>query len=196
MPVLRNRPLLYRARRPFDLQQRAGLLLGTQGLLSDNFRDRATVASITNVWVDQDGAWGQGDDAFASDTLLVAGTDYALRIDGPFGSTSGKLVRLGGRPWPGVIQRPGHRLVANLAEGRGNIKVTYVGGYATIPADLVMLANQLVGLVAKRLDGQQIQSERLDEHSYTLASSKEAKDTIVGANDILRRYRGRKWMVA
>lgn len=72
MPVLRNRPLLYRARRPFDLQQRVGLLLGTQGLVSDNFRDRATV-SVSN-----------GFDGYGADVLWVVRS-------GAFSCSQGKL---------------------------------------------------------------------------------------------------------
>lgn len=56
MPIFRNRPLLPSRPRRYsvDLQKRVGLLLGTQGLLSDSFDRRATVAS-------SDGFDGYGD---------------------------------------------------------------------------------------------------------------------------------------
>lgn len=154
------------------------------------------VSSITNVWLDTDGHWGQGDDPFADADLLVAGTDYALRIDQSDGtSLSGMLMKLGGC-WPGVVRRSGARLVGEYAAGLGNIKVSYVGGYETVPYDITMAANQLVGWALARQDGQQMKSETLDEYSYTMGDLKEGLASVAGYSSILARYRGRRWVVA
>lgn len=154
------------------------------------------VQSITTVYEDSSGLWGQGADAFAAATLLTAGADYALDLDQPDGtSLSGLLYRVGGI-WPGRVVRYGNRLTAGYEHGRGNLKITYVGGYATVPYDLALAANQLVGWAMARKDGQQMKSERLDEYSYTMGDLKEALTSVVGAASILAKYRGRKWVVA
>lgn len=184
-----------------DIRRRIERGTVTQYLNGNNqeslrLRETPVVPDDMQVFVDSTGYSGQGPNAFGAETELTQGTDYYLPVDQEDGtSLSGLLVRIG-CVWPGRIVRSGNRLVAERVDGQRNIKVVYTGGYLTVPEDLVMLANQLVGWVAKRLDGQQIQSERIDEYSYTMAGSKEAQNSIVGASDTIKRYRGGKWVVA
>src|SRR4051812_47333966 len=60
-------------------------------------RPVAADPTLLSVYLDPSGFFGHGTNAFAADTLLAEGTDYALDRDQPDGSSrSGVFYRLGG----------------------------------------------------------------------------------------------------
>lgn len=107
---------------------------------------RRPVASITSIYVDANGYWGQGSDPFPATTLLVAGTDYALIRDEKAGATrsiAGMVRRLassiagsgwyGGAPmYPGGTLTNFGRSKPVWPVGEGNIKATYVAGFTSL----------------------------------------------------------------
>lgn len=114
------------------------------------------VQSVTNVYVDNSGYYGQAAGAFASSTVLVAGQDYAIIKDDPKYPTYSKsgIVRwLGGAAvgWglsafhpPGLLTSGVHH--SGWPRGSGNIKVVYTSGWTTaeMPKDLKWVALRLV----------------------------------------------------
>ena len=143
---------------------------GSQSLLLNQL----PVQSIVSVHEDRDGYFGEGDDAFSSATTLLAGTDYVLRKDAATTvetSQSGILYRIG-QTWP----RPGDRSRGQLASSPGlslgNIKVVYIAGWASIPADIQYAANRLVtSMLESRKRAGHLQSESIEDYSYTYSSS-------------------------
>ena len=108
--------------------------------------NQTPVQSITSVNEDRDGFYGDGTDAFPASSLLVQGADYVLRKDDATNtevSKSGILYRIN-KVWP----RPHSGIRGQLASapglGLGNIKVVYVAGWATVPADITFAANKLI----------------------------------------------------
>jgi len=106
--------------------------------------NRRPVTVITTVAVDAGGYYNKGTSPFASATEWTDGQDFAaLRLDASE-SNPGILISLQ-KPGKSQIMRSGQS--SNLGvwpKGRGNIKVTYTAGYATIPNDLRLAANLLV----------------------------------------------------
>lgn len=136
------------------------------------------VQSITEMRMDSLGAYGQAAGQFDSTTILIAGQDYSLMLDQPPGSRCGLVRRLGiryGGGWFDYMSQP-HSLAGVFGAvwpiGDGNIKVTYVVGFAPrdVPFDLkhaaAMLAVRLY--LTRKTAGQLYQSERLGEYSYQL----------------------------
>lgn len=103
--------------------------------------DTNPVLSVSEVRVDQTGGYGQVPDTFGADTVLTAGVDYFLKLDGKGAfagaSMTGLLFRRG-RSW-GYSRNWKQGLLASSREPvAGTIKVTYAGGYTaeTMPKDL------------------------------------------------------------
>lgn len=133
------------------------------------------------VYLDQTGNFGQDDDSFASTTLLTYGTDYAIVVDNSTISTSGIVRRLGfGLPFDIGSGRPYGSLTMRYRQaiwpyGAGNIKVTYTGGYATVPADITLATLQMASSIyqSRKYGGAFLPgSERLGEYSYSLVAAK------------------------
>ena len=125
-------------------------LTGTGGPLL--FLRHRHVTSITNIWQDSQG-WFDQASGFDSSTLLVAGTDYALVTDDEDDvdvSWSAVVRRIGG-VWPMEFGKGPGDLVLQPVNGRGNIKVVYVCGYATadMPEDLKLAAAIMVSMVRR-----------------------------------------------
>ncbi len=175
------------------------------------------VWSVTSVKVDATGYAGQGTDPFASTTALTAGTDYYLDYDGedagvssPAYSTgymttqpmasSGLLYRIRD-VWPRVNRWREWGLLTGEGNPppRGNIKVTYEGGFTELPADLAYALCLGVGqmrLFLKR--GMMPQSERIGDYSYTLWTQAMVAGpanpfVLATVNDTLARYREMPW---
>lgn len=166
---------------------------------------RPWVKSITNLWVDANGNWGQTSGSFASGTLLTSGVNYALEMDddenGTPVSSRGLVQMLGGGPlgtwpwpyWQGLNQG---KLSGSSGPvwplGRGNIKVTYVSGYATVPADLTYAANMLVADMARNQpSGSPLNNESLGAYSYSIAqqTAEGQYPALSSIGAILRKYR-------
>jgi hypothetical protein len=135
-----------------DIERVVGRTEYLSGLNSPQVRLRETPVILTglSVYLDPTGYAGQGTDAFAASTLLTRGSDYILKVDQTDGVTSmcGLLERLG-TVWPGTVRRDRGMLSAYVAEGVGNIKVIYTGGYSSVPADIADAANRMVARSVK-----------------------------------------------
>jgi hypothetical protein len=81
--------------------------------------DRPPIASVSSCWVSLDIPR-----VYDATTLLVEGTDFIVSDDR-------RTVEL-------ALQRIPYRLLSGL------IKITYLGGYATIPDDIVRAAQELL----------------------------------------------------
>jgi len=154
--------------------------------------NQTPVQSITSVNEDRDGYYGDGTDAFPASSLLVEGTDYVLRKDDATAtelSKSGILYRIG-KAWP----RPYSRLRGQLASapglGLGNIKVVYVAGWTTVPADIQFAANKLVTsmLQSRGLQGP-LESESIEDYSYTIAGAEDQASMLDSVKSSLARYK-------
>lgn len=137
------------------------------------------VTAVSLVRVDPYGYAGQGADAFNSDTAWTVGVDYYVpSLDANEENLSMIAAIRNNGIWP---------------IGRGNIKVTYTAGYATIPDDLALAVNQMIAITRKSAEGGMIiGSETLGEYSYTVLSggglSALGADAI-NAGKILAGYR-------
>lgn len=150
-----------------------------------------------SVWLDARGAYGDGEDAFPTSSLLTIGTDFVLRRDGADGkSVSGILFRLGGSAggvtltsetgwFPSDAYGPPRGLSRRRRPcwepGYGNVKVSYVAGYRAdqVPEDLTMAVVQLAAhlLLTSPWGGATPQSEGLGPYSYSL----QAQQALQGA---------------
>lgn len=110
-------------------------------------RSRPVFTSPTiQVWSDDGGFWGSASGAFASTTALVYGTDFAINLDEPDGtSRSGLLIRLNGF-WSRPFARRAGLISPYIDHAQGNLKVTYTAGYTvdTLPAAFRLATNLLV----------------------------------------------------
>lgn len=167
------------------------------------------VSSVSYVYLDQGGYAGQGSDAFASSTLLTAGTHYFLDKEDSSGSRPGVLVRIGGSTlsgdagwWPPGTwgMASGHLLTgrARPAWPRGlrNIKVVYTAGYSLIPDDIKLAVDQTAAWVSRNapLGGFGLTGESLEDYSYNLASAAVGTLPELGsARQLLAPYRRLEW---
>lgn len=163
---------------------------GTNRLVLKNM----PVYSITNIWLDSDGYFGQGTNSpFATADLLTSGSDYALMldsqdVDGTAISKSGIVLRTGsGNSAGSAVSSYGlhtGQLFTQGASGpawprgHGNIKVSYVCGYVQLPAALTHAAtvavSEWVQRVRQAASGGEavagpISSERLGDYSVSYA---------------------------
>lgn len=144
----------------------------------------ATVASST-LWVvfgidvredsTSRAAGGLAEAYFSADSILAPGIDYMPRLDDsddPRRSASGLLERLTS-VWPRNRSRQVgalSSLYAGPLPGRGNIKVTYCGGYATIPPDIELAVMEAAALARSMAhDGRTLNSESWQGYSYSMS---------------------------
>lgn len=128
------------------------------------------VTSITSIYLDDNGFWGATSGGFSTSNLLTAGTDYALYIDTPEGYSASGMVYSRKGYWdvptaysPGLIS-------PSYGPMNGNIKVTYVAGYLTLPADLQLAVNLSVSRIRNStIYGQMVKEESYEEYAYKLA---------------------------
>jgi hypothetical protein len=157
-------------------------------------RNRPLTITGLAVYEDDGAYFGQATGAFdVVKTLLVLGTDYALKVDQPDGVTSrcGILLKMSGwwrRPWQyqGGVINPTQQI------GSGNYKVVYSAGYATVPLDIQQACMFLCAVVKSRaLLGEAYQSESKENYAYTLRPLVKAAFAGLPADTlgILARYR-------
>lgn len=150
------------------------------------------VQSITSVNEDRDGFYGDGTDAFPASTLLVEGTDYVLRKDDASAtevSKSGILYRINSA-WPRPYSRKRGQIASSPGIAMGNIKVVYVAGWETVPADITFAANKLVTSMLQSLDaGGRLESESIEDYSYTLAGVEDESKMLDSVKGSLARYK-------
>lgn len=139
------------------------------------------VVSVTGVWVDPVGYYGQSAGGFAASTALTQGADFALIAPGTNEKNPGTLRMLSAL-WDGTG-------LSNWPQGQGNIKVTYVAGYTQVPADVSQAVAMIVGqMIAQAGNGLPMQSETLGEYSYTLLTGASGQ-LMAGARQLLNAYR-------
>lgn len=159
------------------------------GLLQLVLRNRP-VQSITSIYEDEAALYGYASGAFPSTTLLVAGTDYVLQRDGgPLDiGRSGIVIRIG-TTWPAASVEIESLLTRGVTEAVGNLKVVYVAGYATIPADIALTVHQLVAeLLNSARSGGAMQSETLDYYTYIKANATQLMASLVSVKSLLAPY--------
>jgi hypothetical protein len=150
------------------------------------------VQSVTSVYVDRGGYYGQGTDAFDTDTLLTAGTDYYLVIDdhGVNGWSKTGLLRRVGTVWPyNVSRKPGY-LSKQREPCHGCIKLTAVTGYTLVPFDLKMAIFDLVNFYrSAAADGRLLQSEGGEGYNYSLGGLDEEAKRLGSVKNIVSIYK-------
>lgn len=134
------------------------------------------VNSITDVWVDPNRAFG-------TDTKLVADVDYLLR--------NNKLFRITGT-WPQAYAWTKGLLAGELRPSIGVIKVTYSGGYSTVPADVKLAVHMCCAeLFNKQGLARPISSESYEDRSISTVgpSPDQIYDIIAPGAFLLAKYR-------
>ena len=128
------------------------------------------VVSITGVWLDEAGYWGQAPNAFGDATLLTQGVDYALVKDGRDGEAeTGRLLKING-VWSGKWVSVAGLLTPQLRPGQGNVRVEYAAGFDPIPDDVQLCLWQTIAqLRAERTSGRPLQSENFEDFGYVNA---------------------------
>jgi hypothetical protein len=152
---------------------------------SFTLRERPVASTGLSVYLDVNGFFGKGTNAFASGTLLTEGVDYVLQRDQTDGSSkSGVVFRLGGGAvggplaWPWAFDLPRGSLTARLSPRwpgvPGCVSVTYAAGYSltTVPYDLQAAVIELCGWLYRNLRySGPLQSEHLADYQYQLAQA-------------------------
>lgn len=154
--------------------------------------NQSPVQSITSVYEDTGGYFGNGTDAFSASSELVDGTDYVLRKDDDTAtekSKSGILFRIG-KSWPRPQTRKYSQLASAPGLAIGNIKVVYVAGWAIVPADIQFAANKLVAsMISTRDKTGHIQSENIEDYSYTLVNGETESKSLDSLKSTLAPYK-------
>lgn len=139
------------------------------------------VISVTGVYVDPVGYYGQSAGGFAASTMLTQGQDYALVNPNANERNPGILTMLSAL-WDGTG-------LSNWPQGQGNVKVVYVAGYTQVPADVSQAVAMIVGQMLAQSDrGLPLQSETLGEYSYSLLTGAPGQ-LMAGARQLLNNYR-------
>ena len=130
------------------------------------------MTAITSVWASDETAWGQGS-VPGAESLLVAGTDFALDTDQPDGSSrSGIVYRLNGAVWHRPYVSTAGNLSASAPYPNGNVKVVYQAGFATVPGDVELATQMSVSRMANVVKtGAMLSAESTPGYSYTVANS-------------------------
>jgi len=146
---------------------------------------RRPVTTVAGVWVDQKAYYGNAAGAFPAESEWVVGTDFAIPRNDASEGNGGILV---------AIRNPDFGDGGIWPAGRGNIKVTYTAGYASIPADLTLAATNLTVLLVNASEkGQILSGETIGSYSYQLLTADAYKAGASGAiigtvRSILARY--------
>lgn len=161
------------------------------------------VSSVTSVYLDEDGFYGDGASAFPSESALTAGSDFALKRDGAGGiSKCGLLVRLGGSVvayagdliggTSGQLATLSGRATPIWPVGNGNIKVVYVAGYAaaSIPDDLENALHSLAAYIRTTTPiGTPLDGQIVEKLTNTLRYAAGQIPEIGSIRETLVRYR-------
>lgn len=141
------------------------------------------VQSIASLYLDNAAYHGDASGAFASTALLVAGTDYTLRRDGPGpeASKSGLVTRING-VWDATTVSTAGLLGSSEVTGAGNIKATYLAGYKYLPDRFQGATIGLVTIIRKGAQfGGPLASESYDYYSYQLSSATPGDGSALGS---------------
>jgi hypothetical protein len=158
-------------------------------------RFRPVVKASLEVFVDDDGAYGDGPGTpFDTDTEWTLGTDFDLMDVRNGYSQSGVLVCLNGL-WPVTWNRKPTRLASTLVGEYGPIKVNYKAGWALadIPRGLIEAAymeattqfSMFISRDGSVVNGMLKSSESLNGYSYSLAPANGLDVTGYGASRLM-----------
>lgn len=156
------------------------------------------VQSITSVYVDRTGYYGQGDDAFASDTILTSGDDYYLVIDdhGVNGWSRSGILRRVNAVWPYNVTRQPRYLSLQREPCRGCIKVTAITGYTLVPYDLKMAIFDIVNMYKSAADdGRLLQSEGGEGYNYSLGGLDQEAMRLGSVRNVISIYKSGRMYV-
>jgi len=121
------------------------------------------VISVTSLWSDPQGFFGQASNAFASATQLVQGVDWVLESGFNGVGSAGLIRRING----GFYQYPSRqygKVARQPPINNGNVKVVYTAGYAVVPADIQMTVNMAVmRMIAMSASGLPAQSNSYED---------------------------------
>lgn len=168
--------------------------LDGNGLQAVSLRE-TPVQSITSVYLDTSGYYGQGTNSpFGSTTLLTAGADYFLKIDNNLGTSDCGLLFRTTRVWPANNNYVQYNLTPRITPVNGPcfgcIKVVYSGGYSLIPEDLKMAVYQIVqDRKASIAQGEKFSSENFEGYGYSLGTPDNELMRIGSVGRILNSYR-------
>ncbi len=148
-------------------------------------------ADVTAVYEDRGGYYGQPTDAFdATASLLVAGEDYAVRLEGSPSRHRAVLVRIG-TVWPFQQRHPiGYLSSLRDTPVSGCVKVNYTAGWSeTAPADVISACYaEAAALWASRLTGTGLQtSAGLDGYSISISPFAGSAEMIAGSPFVTER---------
>jgi hypothetical protein len=148
------------------------------------------ITTITSVFLDYGGHYGDAIGAFPPSTELIEGNDFALLRDQPDGSSlSGMLIYLNG-VWPRPIVRSYGLLTPFYYDARGLIKVIYTGGYVTVPPDIELATNMMIaGIWQMAPYGRWLTSESYEERSIGFAAPRSQLAIYGPAVTLLAKYK-------
>lgn len=120
---------------------------------------RFPISSVSSVYLDTNGWYGQNSSGFASNTQLTAGTQYVVDYD-----KSALMLVSYSQTWPWSAQGSGWLYAGLMRRGAswiawpkwpGCVKVTYTAGYslATMPKDLISAVCSMANYVLISADG-------------------------------------------
>lgn len=156
------------------------------------------LVTVTSIYLDSTGRYGDNPDgAFASDTLLVAGTDYVVKWDGLLPGENTRcsysaIVERIGSVWPAAWRYSAGTINPTLGDNQGNIKVTYTAGYSVAPPDIQYAASLLVARMRRTsvYGTGHLEMERYEDYMYKLAPVTTAMLHQVGElNQLLSKHR-------
>lgn len=149
------------------------------------------VVSVTLVCEDQTGYAGQNpSDPFDPSLNLVQGVDYMVMPGNNGIGSSGMLRRIGNRGWWSQPSKKAWHLSTEPPIPRGNIKVEYIAGFATIPPAIQMAVNDLViQKVRSAAAGRMTSSESYQEASASWFGPGEMDKVFGSVKQVLGRYR-------
>ncbi|MFO0919441.1 MAG: phage head-tail connector protein [Planctomycetaceae bacterium] len=152
---------------------------------------QSPVQSITSLYLDNAGFFGKAPNSFAAASQLSEGADFVLDRDNNSAtekSTSGILWRINGA-WDRPSSRVNGTLSTIPGNAMGNVKVTYVAGYATVPADIQAACIQAVAQFREMQVVGLSQSENYEDYSYTLADPSVQEKVMGSMKSLLKPYR-------
>lgn len=164
------------------------------------------VTNVASLYLDNGAYFGSASGAFGPTALLVAGTDYALTLDGCLGSANEGstdqtpasltgIVKRISSVWPGRLTYVPGQLVNQISVGAGNIQVTYTAGWtvATMPMTLRAAICNLAKVIQRSAPfGGQLGSESWQGYSYSLLNGSVGRYPELGTTrDMLGKYRRR-----
>jgi hypothetical protein len=135
----------------------------------DLYLPATPVRSITSLYYSADARGVVAN--FTSDHLLTAGEDYQLVIDDPVNTWSrhGRVRRLARSLWGAGTIRPYTRLAFGPTDAQASVKVTFVAGCTSVPAEVAEALYLATMMTYQRRTGAPVTSESWNGGSVSYA---------------------------